>query len=548
MSAPVIATVAFTDSTSNITALLEVATYTTTATGWYQVQFFCSGLTATAANIDVFLRRYATGPGALLGEYGQAAIVKQTAASTTWGNGFAPVFCNSGDILRVALKSSNAGDTTVNGTMEVWDASDANVRKLAGTDYVAGAIPAVAAGAAGGLYKNPTAQPNQYVWIGDGGTNSYATKACYLLNGATPASLPVSGDLLLVDMATAGWVYSPSAGTLADGVLATFANGSVNNGGTVGNYATFSGTCLNSGTVGKYATFNESSHNYSGGTAGDGAILDTDAAQTGTFSGNVYMKRKCVVSGATIGTGKLFYLYDDQISGAAVVNAATGSPNKLLQDAATAAAQPDIDTLTIDGVSKKVVKATTYGFMGALFDTVTTTFPAVMAAAFKKLFNVSTPVNTVNDLATPKTVWEYATRTLTGTALGVGPTAGHNQVDLRYIVFRNGTLGLYARVLDWNGTDLTQAGVTSIAYTIHTLDDDDCRTAVTGHTAVALVKTAVIWDTVQSDGWASNWNFKFIPDISSVAAFAALGSVLVEVTITPASGQKILVRFRNKVI
>ena len=48
MSAPVIATVAFTDSTSDITSLLEVATYTTTATGWYQVQFFCSSLTATA--------------------------------------------------------------------------------------------------------------------------------------------------------------------------------------------------------------------------------------------------------------------------------------------------------------------------------------------------------------------------------------------------------------------------------------------------------------------------------------------------------------------
>ena len=138
--------------------------------------------------------------------------------------------------------------------------------------------------------------------------------------------------------------------------------------------------------------------------------------------------------------------------------------------------------------------------------------------------------------------------TATGGALGVGPTAGRNQVDLRYIVFRNGTLGLYARVLGWDGVDLTQAGVSSIVYTIYTLDRDGQRTAVTGHTAVALAKTAVLWDAVQSDGWASNWNFKFIPDIASVNAFAALGDVLVEVTVTPASGQKILVRFRNKVI
>lgn len=130
MSLPVISATTFTGQ--NITSLLEVKSYTTTAAGWYQVQFFLSSLNGAAANFDVFLRRYATGGSTLLGEYGQATIAKQTAANTTWGSGFAPVFCNSGDILTLALKSSNASDTSVAGTLEVWDASDANVRQWAG--------------------------------------------------------------------------------------------------------------------------------------------------------------------------------------------------------------------------------------------------------------------------------------------------------------------------------------------------------------------------------------------------------------------------------
>jgi hypothetical protein len=146
------------------------------------------------------------------------------------------------------------------------------------------------------------------------------------------------------------------------------------------------------------------------------------------------------------------------------------------------------------------------------------------------------------------TVWANATRTLTGTALAVGPSAGRNQTDIRYTVFKGGTIGLYARVLAWDGDDLTQADVTSLAYTIYSLDEHDARTAVAGHTAVALDKTAVIWDAVQSDEWASDWNFKLIPDISPNVAFAAAGTnALVEVTITPATGEVILVRFRVKI-
>jgi len=177
---------------------------------------------------------------------------------------------------------------------------------------------------------------NHYVWIGDSGTSSCATLACYLLNGVTPASLPVAGDTLLVDDATDGYLGNPIAGVLEDGVLvtfvgesynrgtvgagATFNDSSVNSGGTVGDGATFNDSSENSGgTVGDGATFNGSSCS-SNGTVGDGAVLNTTHAQAGTFSGSVLMLRACNISGATI-AGPISYAYDTQAATAGTVDA-----------------------------------------------------------------------------------------------------------------------------------------------------------------------------------------------------------------------------------
>jgi hypothetical protein len=102
-----------------------------------------------------------------------------------------------------------------------------------------------------------------------------------------------------------------------------------------------------------------------------------------------------------------------------------------------------------------------------------------------------------------------------------------------------------------DGANITQTAVTSIAYSIYLLDanDPDSRTAVTGHSAVSLTKTDVVFDALQTDSQSSNYNFRHTPPISTHEAFATAGrSYLVEYTITPTIGQKVIVRFRVNAI
>jgi lysophospholipase L1-like esterase len=137
--------------------------------------------------------------------------------------------------------------------------------------------------------------------------------------------------------------------------------------------------------------------------------------------------------------------------------------------------------------------------------------------------------------------------TMTGTSGGVGPSAGVATADIYGQVFKNATRPLYARVYLEDGTDAQQADITSIAYTIYLLDakDKDARTAVVGHTAVALTVASVIFDSLQSDQAASNYNMRHTPDVSTTQAFTVAGDAyLVEYTITPTSGQVITVRHR----
>jgi len=137
--------------------------------------------------------------------------------------------------------------------------------------------------------------------------------------------------------------------------------------------------------------------------------------------------------------------------------------------------------------------------------------------------------------------------TLLGTSLGLGPTAMITNTDGLYSTPKNSTLALYKRVRIWDGTDAQQADITSIVYSIYALDpdDEDSRTAVTGHTAGSVSVAATIYDTLQTDTAASNYNFKFIPVISTNAAFEDTGTTyLVEFTITPAVGQVFIERFR----
>jgi hypothetical protein len=129
---------------------------------------------------------------------------------------------------------------------------------------------------------------------------------------------------------------------------------------------------------------------------------------------------------------------------------------------------------------------------------------------------------------------------------GIGPTAGIGDEDLHTTAFKNGTARLCARVYK-DGVDIHRADVATIVYSVFLLDDQDpdARTAVSGHSAVSLAAADVTFDTLQSDSQASNYNFRHVVPIAVHPAFTiADRNYLVEYTITPVVGEKIILRFR----
>lgn len=144
-------------------------------------------------------------------------------------------------------------------------------------------------------------------------------------------------------------------------------------------------------------------------------------------------------------------------------------------------------------------------------------------------------------------VWSNENRTLTGSSSTVGPTSATEVNDIYTTAHKNGTRRLDARVRNWDGDDILQADISSIAYTAYLLDasNPDARTAITGHSAVSLTVADVIFDTLQTDEYSSNFNFSHTPPIGTTNLFTIAGrDYLIEYTITPTSGEKIIVRFR----
>ena len=149
----------------------------------------------------------------------------------------------------------------------------------------------------------------------------------------------------------------------------------------------------------------------------------------------------------------------------------------------------------------------------------------------------------------PTAVWAAATRTLTGSSGARAPDALTQDEDVYMTAPKNGTCRLCKRVY-LDGDNILQADISTITYSIFLLDDDviDTRTAVTGHSAVSLTVVDVIFDTLQTDSQASNYNFRHTPPIATTPIFTIAGrNYLVEYTITPTSGQKIVTRFKVNV-
>lgn len=123
-------------------------------------------------------------------------------------------------------------------------------------------------------------------------------------------------------------------------------------------------------------------------------------------------------------------------------------------------------------------------------------------------------------------------------------------------VFKNGSATLLARVVGEGGKLVTQASLIAAAYTVYMLDDDAPVASirlVAGHENVSVAVPGLIHDTLQTDDlWdvdTIGYNFRHTLDVSANQAFAKAGRThRIVFSLTPTSGQVILVRFRLDVV
>lgn len=127
--------------------------------------------------------------------------------------------------------------------------------------------------------------------------------------------------------------------------------------------------------------------------------------------------------------------------------------------------------------------------------------------------------------------------------------------DIHGTVFKGGSATLLARVVGADGAAVKQADIASASYTVYLLDqeDPDAATPVAGHEDVDVAVASLIYDALQKDAlWdvdSTGYNFKHVLDVSSQEAFPAAGALYrIVFTLTPVSGQDILVRFRVNAI
>ncbi len=210
--------------------------------------------------------------------------------------------------------------------------------------------------------------------------------------------------------------------------------------------------------------------------------------------------------------------------------------------------KPTIGTSTLDAAGVRAAVGLADANLDeqiAALPTTSSIASAVWGYATRTLTSLS---SLVASIATA--VWSAPGRALSSTSGANAPSASTSDADIYVTAFKGGTARLCARVY-LDGADIQRADVSSIAYSIYLLDDQDpdSRTAVTGHSAVSLTINDVIFDELQTDAQASDYNFRHTPPISTNPAFAIAGrNYLVEYTITPTSGEKVLVRFRVEVL
>ena len=129
-----------------------------------------------------------------------------------------------------------------------------------------------------------------------------------------------------------------------------------------------------------------------------------------------------------------------------------------------------------------------------------------------------------------------------------------NPTDIECIFMECAPATLVARVLGPdNETAIKQADLSSAKYTAYLLDDHDpdVQTPIIGHTDVDVDVSGLIFDTLQKDAlWGDldgiGYNFKHALDVSANHVFTLIGrKYRITFTLTPVSGQVIIVRFRG---
>ena len=127
--------------------------------------------------------------------------------------------------------------------------------------------------------------------------------------------------------------------------------------------------------------------------------------------------------------------------------------------------------------------------------------------------------------------------------------------DIQGKVFRNGSAVLMARVVDTSGTNLNQASISAIEYSVYelTTNDPSGLSTVAGHNGVSLAVASVIFDSLQDDdAWtvdSQGYNFRHDIDVSTNEAFPNAGKVYqVRYELTPVMGQKSVFRFQLRCI
>ena len=124
-------------------------------------------------------------------------------------------------------------------------------------------------------------------------------------------------------------------------------------------------------------------------------------------------------------------------------------------------------------------------------------------------------------------------------------------IEARGTVAVGGTVACMARVTDIEtNTNLTKSDVSTITYTVSSINEaTQVRTADANHTDVSCTVADTIYDALQTGaGWdedLTGFNFRHVIDISTNGAFGTVNTTYIaEFTITPVSGQVILVPFR----